>query len=73
MIEKPPQVQEEAKKELPEGVNDYDLEMKEDPTAVADYASDIFKYYQEREVRVEGKLSLPFFFLLISLCNMVVD
>lgn len=40
---------------LPEGVDDYDLEMKDDPTAVANYASDIFKYYQEREVSSLGE------------------
>lgn len=42
----------ETKEELPEGVEDFDLEMKDDPTAVADYANNIFKYYREREVRV---------------------
>ncbi|KAG0693501.1 G2/mitotic-specific cyclin-B3 [Chionoecetes opilio] len=41
--------EEDTKKDLPEGVEDFDLEMKEDPTAVADYAHNIFKYYQERE------------------------
>lgn len=52
VVSKPPQIQEEktTKEELPEGVDDYDLEMKDDPTAVANYAYDIFKYYQEREV-----------------------
>lgn len=51
-VKKIPQIQEEEpiKEVLPEGVDDYDLEMKDDPTAVANYASDIFKYYQEREV-----------------------
>uniref|UniRef100_A0A0P4WGL0 Uncharacterized protein n=1 Tax=Scylla olivacea TaxID=85551 RepID=A0A0P4WGL0_SCYOL len=39
----------ETKEELPKGVEDFDLEMKEDPTAVADYANHIFKYYRERE------------------------
>lgn len=51
-----PQVQEEAVEDvLPEGVNDYDLEMKDDPTAVANYAYEIFKYYQEREVSASGE------------------
>ncbi|XP_050687853.1 G2/mitotic-specific cyclin-B3-like [Eriocheir sinensis] len=51
VVKKIPQIQEEepVKEVLPEGVDDYDLEMKDDPTAVANYASDIFKYYQERE------------------------
>ncbi|XP_045137869.1 G2/mitotic-specific cyclin-B3-like isoform X2 [Portunus trituberculatus] len=39
----------ETKEELPEGVEDFDQEMKEDPTAVANYANHIFKYYRERE------------------------
>lgn len=42
----------ETKEELPEGVEDFDLEMKDDPTAVADYANNIFKYYREREKKI---------------------
>jgi hypothetical protein len=34
---------------VPQGVEDYDLLTKEDPTEVAEYARDIFKYYQTRE------------------------
>lgn len=51
MVLKMPVLEEKAepKEDLPEGVEDYDQEMREDPTAVADYANHIFKYYRERE------------------------
>lgn len=42
----------ETREELPQGVEDFDQEMKDDPTAVANYANHIFKYYKEREVSV---------------------
>lgn len=35
---------------VPEGVEDYDKEMENDPFAVSLYANDIFKYYKQREV-----------------------
>lgn len=54
MVLKMPVLEEKAepKEDLPEGVEDYDQEMREDPTAVANYANHIFKYYREREVGV---------------------
>lgn len=36
---------------MPEGVVDYDRECESDPFAVAVYATDIFKYYKEREAK----------------------
>lgn len=39
----------EEKPALPDGVEDYDKEMENDPFAVALYAQDIFEYYKERE------------------------
>ncbi|XP_071547226.1 G2/mitotic-specific cyclin-B3-like isoform X2 [Panulirus ornatus] len=39
----------DALPQIPEGVDDYDKEMENDPFAVSIYASDIFSYYRERE------------------------
>lgn len=44
-----PVVKEEPLSKLPDGVEDYDKEMENDPFAVSLYAQDIFEYYKERE------------------------
>ncbi|XP_042217786.1 G2/mitotic-specific cyclin-B3-like isoform X2 [Homarus americanus] len=50
VVTKPPtKVLVEDKPKLPEGVEDYDKEMENDPFAVSNYAHDIFNYYKERE------------------------
>ena len=41
-----------VKKELPEGLTDYDDEATQDPFQVTEYVKDIFSYYRAREVRI---------------------
>ncbi|XP_042878470.1 G2/mitotic-specific cyclin-B3-like isoform X2 [Penaeus japonicus] len=49
VLEKAPVKVQEPVSKLPEGVEDYDKEMENDPFAVSLYAQDIFEYYKERE------------------------
>ncbi|XP_037786045.1 G2/mitotic-specific cyclin-B3-like [Penaeus monodon] len=49
VVEKAPVVEQEPVSKLPEGVEDYDKEMENDPFAVSLYAQDIFEYYKGRE------------------------
>lgn len=52
VVEKAPVVEQEPVSKLPEGVEDYDKEMENDPFAVSLYAQDIFEYYKGREVSI---------------------
>lgn len=54
VVEKAPvaELKQEPVSKLPEGVEDYDKEMENDPFAVSLYAQEIFEYYKAREVGI---------------------